>query len=66
MNEFRKSIRHVLGAFRFVSFNLSTHHCNRAAKLLTEKACSQALPIVWLKECPRTILNIVNTEALLY
>jgi hypothetical protein len=56
-------IHHVLGAFRFVSFNLSSHHCNRAAKLLAEKACSQALPLVRLEECPHTILNIVNTEA---
>jgi hypothetical protein len=58
-------IHHVLGAFRSISFNLSSHHCNRAAKLLAEKACSQALPIVWLEEWPHTILNIVNIEALL-
>ena len=44
-------IHHVLGAFRCVNFNLSSHHCNRAAKLLVEKACVSLkvlIPINWL------------------
>ncbi|GMY23355.1 Sieve element occlusion, partial [Fagus crenata] len=57
-------IRHVLSAFRHVSFSLSGHLCNRAAGKLAQVASSQATPLVWLEACPQVILNIVNSEAL--
>lgn len=57
-------IRHVLSAFRHVSFSLSSHLCNRAAGKLAQVASSQATRLVWLEACPQVILNIVNSEAL--